>query len=84
MAYNVAGLNAQGAGHTAALFLDFSHLGRQTAGENNPRLTPYDLRCEFSFRLKLRSARRKSSLHDLFSEGHARIIGRPGTGSGSN
>ena len=42
MAYNVAGLNARGPAEVAPAS-DSSRLGRQTVGENNPRLTPFEL-----------------------------------------
>lgn len=54
MAYNVAGLNAQGPAARTRPLPDSSHLGRQTAGENNPRLTPLTV-CDFCCRNQITS-----------------------------
>lgn len=54
MAYNVAGLNAQGPAARTRPLPDSSHLGRQTAGENNPRLTPLTV-CDFCCRTQITS-----------------------------
>jgi len=69
MAYNESGLSAKDRPQGRALF-DSSHLGRQTAGENNPSFNPFGfLRLSASSsvtEIQLRRARPESSFTRCF------------------
>jgi len=84
MAYNVAGLSAQGPAARTRPLPDSSHLGRQTAGENNPRLTPFDCLLLLLPKSDYVAAFAKVPFTIFLPPGHARIIGRQPTRAGSN